>query len=109
MFFVLSLRGVLAERYGLPIGLMTFNGILSVTYSSLGMLLALQERRSLARIRALAAANYLWIGVCVVLIVRFAHDARALGFGHLAFEGVYVATLATVEGRKRRALAHPSS
>lgn len=103
--FVLVARNLLAELYVLPLSLITFVGIVNIGYSALGLTLATKRRRGVALIASLAAANYFWACVCAFLAIHFASDARPLGLAHILFEGAFVAALATVEWRQRRALA----
>jgi hypothetical protein len=102
--FVLSLRRFLSDAYALPSGLVAIVGVVNVVYSVLGLGLAVAKRRPLACVIALAGANYFWGGACVIIALSFAREARPLGLVHILFEGLYVATLATIEWRNRHAL-----
>jgi hypothetical protein len=104
---VLGLRGLVAELYGLPVGLVTFLGAANVAYASLGLTLAARSRRPLALVVTLAAANAAWTLVCASLLLRFAGEAGPLGLAHLVLEGAFTAGLATVEWRNRHALSAP--
>lgn len=101
---VLILRRFLAQLYELPLDLLTLIGLVNVGYAAFGLTLAVRTRRRIASIVALSAANALWACVCVMLAIRFAHEARGLGLAHIAFEGAFVATLAILEWRNRRVL-----
>ena len=103
--FVLVLRGFLAELYALPLALITSIGLVNVGYSAFGLTLAVKKRRRAALIAGLAAANYSWGFVCLSFVIRFASAAHPLGFAHILFEATFVAALATVEWKNRRALA----
>lgn len=102
--FVLALREVLAERYALPLGLVTLLGLVNLAYAPMGLTLARWRSRPRALVVALSLANGFWTLVCVALAVRFAREASALGLAHLVFEGAFVAALAAVEWRNRSAL-----
>lgn len=103
--FVLVFRRHLAELYTFPLDLLTVVGFVNVAYSTFGLTLAGQSRRRLGAVIALAAANYIWSGICLTLAFRFANEASPLGLAHIVFEGAFVATLATVEWRNCRTLA----
>lgn len=103
-WFVLALRRFLAEIYALPLDLITLVGLVNVGYSAFGLTLAVQRRRRMGGIIGLSVANYSWAIVCAWLAVRFRNDATVLGLTHLLFEGMFVATLATIEWRNRHAL-----
>jgi hypothetical protein len=103
--FVLVLRRFLAELYALPLGLITFIGLVNVGYSAFGLTLASKERRPGGLIVGLAAANGFWACVCVVMALRFASDAHPLGLAHILFEATFVAALAAAEWKHRHALA----
>jgi hypothetical protein len=102
--FVLVFRRLLAGLYALPLDLITVVGVVNVGYSAFGLTLAAQKRRRIACIVGLSTANYLWALVCVWLAIRFESDANALGLAHVLLEGAFVAALATIEWRNRRAL-----
>jgi hypothetical protein len=104
--FVLALRGVLARLYVLPIELVTIIAVVNLSYSAFSLTLAARPRsaRPLALIVSLAAANCFWACVCTFLVMRCWHVASFLGLAHLAFEGVFVLALATIEWRNRHLL-----
>lgn len=102
---VLVFRRLLADLYALPVDLITVIGLVNVGYSAFSLTLAAQRRRRVFHIICLSVANSLWACVCALLAIRFVNDATVLGLAHLLFEGAFVAALATVEWRKRHALA----
>lgn len=106
--FVLVLRRPLAELYALPLDLVTTIGLVNLAYSTFGLTLATRRRRPLAFIVALALANVTWASICLVLAMRFRNEAGTLGLAHILFEGAFVAALATIEWRNRRALTENS-
>lgn len=108
--FVLALRGVLATFYALPLELITIIGIVNLGYSAFSLTLASRPRsaRPIALIVGLAAANAFWACVCAFLVMRHWNAANLLGLSHIAFEGVFVLTLAAIEWRNRHLLGRPA-
>jgi hypothetical protein len=102
--FVLALRGVLARLYVLPIELVTIIALVNLSYSAFSLTLAARTRsaRPLALVVSLAAANGFWACVCTFLVIRCWNVATFLGLAHIAFEGVFVLALATIEWRNRQ-------
>jgi hypothetical protein len=103
---VLALREVLARLYLLPTGLTTIIAIVNLSYSAFSLTLAARPRsaRPLALVASLAAANGVWACACAFLVIRCWNVASVLGLAHIAFEGVFVSTLATIEWRNRHLL-----
>jgi hypothetical protein len=99
--FVLVFRTFLTGLYDLPLGIITFIGLVNLAYSAFGLTMAGRKTRRATWIAALAAANYFWAVVCLVLAVRFGPEASGLGLGTIIFEGAFVAALATIEWRMR--------
>jgi hypothetical protein len=97
--FVLALRGVLARLYVLPIELVTIIAVVNLTLAARP-----RSARPLALVVSLAGANCFWACVCTFLVMRCFNVASFLGLAHLAFEGVFVLALATIEWRNRHLL-----
>lgn len=49
-------------------------------------------------------ANLAWAVVCLVMVIQVASRATFFGLAHVAAEGVFVAGLAALEWRHRRAI-----
>ena len=79
--------------YGLSLDLVTFIGTANVAYALPGLSLTLLRVRPPWLLALLVAANLAWTLVCCVLAVHV----------YILGEGVYVAVLAFLEVRQRRA------
>jgi hypothetical protein len=99
------LRGWVIAQYGFPPEIVTAIAMANLSYGTYGVTLALWRRRRVGAVAALAVANALWAMVCVSLVVRLADQATPLGTFILLFEAAFVATLAVLEWRNRKALA----
>lgn len=80
---------------------MTFANLL---YGSYSLTLA-SRRRPLPFILLLIAANAAWALFCFFQLWSHAAMANLLGRAHLAFEGLFVGSLAALEWRFRHTLA----
>ena len=101
---LVAFRTVVAPLYGLPLGLVTFIGAANVAYAVPGLSLTLLGARPAWLLALLVAANLTWTVVCGLLTVQLWRTAGALGLLHIVGEGVYVAALAVLEVRHRRAI-----
>jgi predicted membrane-bound spermidine synthase len=95
----LALAGLLAPLFGLPRVVVVFVGLVNLAYGAFSFSLARQPSPGRGRVRALVAANLLWVGVCVVMAVYFASPGSWLGASYILAEGFFVGVLATVEAR----------
>lgn len=101
--FVLSLHGVLAQLYGFSPALVLTMGAVNIAYGAYSGALALRAARGKTPVRGaidlLVAANLGWAAVCGFLVAQHWHVAGWLGLLHVAFEGLFVGTLALLELR----------
>lgn len=101
---VLALSGWLAPLEGLPLGVLVFTGVMNLVYGLYSLSLALQARRSMMRVKALAVANMAWAPVCILILLLYADSATVWAWLHLGGEAVYVGVLGAVEWRLRERL-----
>lgn len=102
-----AFRGLLADFYGLPYQLVTTIAVVNMLYSVFGLTLGPLRRRPAWLLTALIAANLLWAVACVVFAVRAPASTTIWGYGQLLGEGAFVAALALLEWRHRRAILEP--
>ena len=100
---VLALHRWLAGLYGFHPDLVLAIGAANVVYGSYSTTLAVRASSgrvpSRRAVDLLVAANLAWAVVCVALIGVTWRWASWVGLGVVAFEGVFVAVLATIERR----------
>jgi hypothetical protein len=101
---MLALAGLLASLFGLPRSAVVFIGLVNLAYGAFSFSLARQPSPARGLVRALVAANLLWVGVCVLTALFFAGPGRWLGASYLLAEGFFVGALATVEARTLKAV-----
>jgi hypothetical protein len=101
---ILALAGLLAPLFGLPRVVVVFIGLVNLGYGAFSFSLARQLSPARGRVRALVAANLLWVGVCVLTALFFAGPGSRLGASYLLAEGFFVGVLATVEARTLKAV-----
>jgi hypothetical protein len=101
---MLALAGLLAPLFGLPRAVVVFIGLVNLAYGAFSFSLARQPSPARGRVRALVAANLLWVGVCVLTALFFAGAGSWLGASYLLAEGFFVGALATVEARTLKAV-----
>jgi hypothetical protein len=104
-----AFRGLLSDFYGLSYQLVTSIALVNMLYSVFGLTLGLLRRRPAWLLTALISANLGWAAACIVFAVRAPASATIWGYGQLVGEGAFVAALALLEWRHRRAiLARPA-
>lgn len=101
---VLLLRAQLVRLYGFSAGLVLFLGLMNLAYASYSGSLAtratlLSRTPSRRAIDVLIAANLAWVAVCAAVLVVSWSSATPRGLAHVAFEAVFVFTLAVFEWR----------
>ncbi len=97
---VLSLRGWLADLYGLPAALLLVVGVVNLAYGGVSFTLAVSSRGGrVPFLRAVAAANMAWAVCCFVLAGVWSGEASAFGIAQLVGEGLFVGTLGVLEWR----------
>ena len=100
---VLMLQDWLAALYGFSPGLVRVLGTANLVYAAYSGTLALRAsvgtRPSPGSLVALVVGNALWALVCVGIAAQTWEHATALGSGVVAFEALFVGTLALVESR----------
>jgi hypothetical protein len=101
---MLALAGLLAPLFGLPRAVVVFIGLVNLAYGAFSFSLARQPSPARGRVRALVAANLLWVGVCVLTALNFAGPGSWPGASYMLAEGVFVGVLATVEARTLKAV-----
>jgi hypothetical protein len=101
---MLALAGLLAPLFGLPRVFVVFIGLVNLAYGAFSFSLARQPSPARGRVRALVAANLLWVGFCVVTALYFAGPGSWLGASYMLAEGFFVGLLATVEARTLKAV-----
>lgn len=101
---MLALAGLLAPLFGLPRAVVVFIGLVNLAYGAFSFSLARQPSPARGRVRALVAANLLWVGVCVLTALNFAGPGSWPGASYMLAEGVFVGFLATVEARTLKAV-----
>jgi hypothetical protein len=99
----LALRDPLADLYGVTRGFVTTIAIVNLGYSMFGLTLGPMRRRPAWLLATLIAANLAWAAICVVLAAR-ASGVTMFAHAHLLGEGAFVAALAGLEWRYRRAI-----
>ncbi|WP_125782127.1 hypothetical protein [Pseudoalteromonas rubra] len=102
MFF---LQDWIGKLYNLPVSLIHFFAIANVCYGSYALSLAFSDNRKPISISILAIANALWMVVCVIVILLFAHTASLLGLLFVGLEGGFVVLLAIYEWQNRYQLS----
>jgi hypothetical protein len=100
----LALAGLLAPLFGLPRAVVLFTGLVNLAYGAFSFSLARQPSPARWLVRALVAANLLWVGVCVVMAIYFAGPGSWLGASYMLAEGFFVGILATVEALTLKAV-----
>jgi hypothetical protein len=100
----LALAGLLAPLFGLPRAVVVFTGLVNLAYGAFSFSLARQPAAARGWVRALVAANLLWVGVCVVMAIYFAGPGSWLGASYMLAEGFFVGLLATVEALTLKAV-----
>jgi len=101
---MLALAGLLAPLFGLSRVVVVFIGLVNLAYGAFSFSLARQPSPALGRVRALVTANFLWVGVCVVMAIYFAGPGSWLGASYMLAEGFFVGLLATVEAQTLKAV-----
>jgi len=94
----LSLRGWLADLYGLPTDLLLAMGSANLAYACVSFALATFSRGDrVPLLRVVAVANVTWALVCSALAVVWLDRASALGLVGLVGEAVFVGGLGVLE------------
>jgi predicted membrane-bound spermidine synthase len=101
---MLALVGLLAPLFGMPRAAVVLIGLVNLAYGAFSFSLARQPSPTRRLVRALVAANLLWVGVCVLTALFFAGAESRLGASYLLAEGFFVGALATVEARTLKAV-----
>lgn len=96
---LLVLSSLIAPLLGLPRAVVVFNGLVNLAYGAFSFSLARQTSPPRGRVRAVVAANFAWVAVCLVMALSFARPGSWLGAGYLLTEGFLVGLLAAVEAR----------
>jgi hypothetical protein len=96
---MLALGGRLAPLLGLPRGVLLFIALVNLAYGAFSFSLARRPMAPAALVKVLVAANLSWVVVCVGMAIHFAGPESRLGAALMAGEGIFVGTLAVIEGR----------
>lgn len=102
--FLLALRSLLTDFYGLSLDVVTFIGAANVVYSVPGLTLGAMKRRPAWLLWFLIAANLAWAVVSTVLAMKYWSSAGVFGLLHIIGEGLFVTMLAWQEYRHRDAI-----
>ena len=101
---MLLLSGWLSVLYALPRAFVVGLAVVNLAYGAYSLSLARRDRRPIALIVALAAANGVWAVACVGMAAALADTASVFGLAHLVGEGLFVGGLGALEWRGRERL-----
>lgn len=106
---VLALRGWLSALHGFAPALVVFLGVANLVYGTYSGSLAVRASRgrrpSRRAIDFLVFANLAWVVVSATVLVVNRRSVSGFGIAHVAFEGLFVGTLAFAELRFVRPFA----
>jgi hypothetical protein len=92
----LTAAGFLSSMLGLPAGLIVGSGLALVLYLAGAAYLAACDPIPRSGVRMLVAANWAWVGGCVLLLAT-GTATTALGQGYLVVQAVAVTVLAELQ------------
>jgi hypothetical protein len=106
---VLLLSGWLSRLYAMPLGILYFMGAINLLYAAYSFCLAIRPKRPRVLITLLAAANGIWVFVCLGIAAYFFETATFWGIGQLVGEAIFVGSLASLEWKWRERLLSKQS
>lgn len=102
---MLLASGILSRLENLPLSVVIGIAAANIAYGAFSLYVTTRVPRSLFLVNTLAVANMVWLIVCVAVIWLNWNTIFMVGIIHLLGEGVYVASLGSIEWRLRRRLA----
>lgn len=96
---MLVFGNLLAPRFGVTPGLLTFLAIANASYGAFAFSLARRAQPPMHVVTWLVRANAFWFFVCLGLVLHVRPEATWLGQAYLIAEGIFVGALALIESR----------
>jgi hypothetical protein len=98
--FVLFFKNWLAAWLGLPEKVLYIMCIVSFSYATYSIFLALQNEKPLILLKILVVANTLWAIICTLIIAFHFTNITPFGIVYLLAEAAFVGGLAFFENKK---------